>query len=57
MGLDNGDMLIIGGRIGSLSTGYDTNEIWRKSAIDGTVSRAGTLQKVVLTTIMILIYF
>ena len=55
MGLDNGDMLIIGGRIAPSFD--DTNGIWRKSAIDGTVSGAGTLQKVVLTTIMILIYF
>ena len=57
MGLDNGDMLIIGGKIEPATIGGETNAILRKSAIDGTVSGAGTLQKVVPTTIMVLIYF
>ena len=54
MGLDNGDMLVIGGEITTDSgSQHVSNEIWRKSAIDDTVSRAGMLQKVIPKTIMI----
>ena len=47
VGLDSGDLLVIGGKERSDSGGSENlNEIWRMSAIDGSVTKAGDLLKV-----------
>merc|ERR1712037_433227 len=46
VGLDSGDLLVIGGKERSDSGGSENlNEIWRMSAIDGSVTKAGDLLK------------
>ena len=58
VGLESGDLLVIGGVIE-----YEPLEselrtvIWRMSATDGSVTKAGDLQEVTLTIIPVIILF
>ena len=59
VGLASGDLLIIGGhQQPDGDTNYDfSSEIWRKSAIDGSVTKAGDLKRVTLAKILVMILF